>query len=131
MRLPAALVLALTVLPAVAAQADPPQRADRPAGQIAAYWTTERMRAAVPRDAVRGGEPRLAAGKPGGGGGSSSWTSLAVTPIPYQGTDLTNGKVFLTMDGVNYVCSGTSVAATAGVNLVWTAGHCLNEGPGD
>ena len=131
MRVLTALVLEVAALPAAAVQADPPQRADRPAGEIAAYWTKERMRAAVPRDAVRGGEPRPAAGKPGGGGGSSSWTSLAVTPIPYAGADLANGKVFLTIEGVNYVCSGTSVAATAGVNLVWTAGHCLNEGPGD
>jgi hypothetical protein len=131
LRRAAAFLAVLVAAPAAAAQADPPQRADNSAAAIAAYWTKERMSAAVPRDVVRGGEPRVAAGKPGGGGGGSSWTSLAVTPVPYEGADLTNGKVFLTLEGVNYVCSGTSVAASAGVNLVWTAGHCLNEGPGD
>jgi V8-like Glu-specific endopeptidase len=37
----------------------------------------------------------------------------------------------MTEGGVNYVCSGTSVAASTGISLVWTAGHCTNEGPGD
>jgi len=36
----------------------------------------------------------------------------------------------MTIDGGNYVCSGTAVAASAGVNLVWTAGHCVTDGTG-
>jgi V8-like Glu-specific endopeptidase len=124
MRLALLPVLALLLF-AVPAQAK--QETKSPA-EIAAYWTKDRMEKAIPRDAARGGEPRPTAGKPGGA--ASSWTRLAVA-LPYAGDDLSNGKVFMTMDGVNYVCSGTSVAASSGVNLVWTAGHCVNEGPGD
>lgn len=39
------------------------------------------------------------------------------------------GKVFFTLGGVNYVCSGNSVTS-ANQSTVSTAGHCLNEGPG-
>ena len=41
----------------------------------------------------------------------------------------TTGKVFFTLAGTNYVCSGSSTVA-ANNSLVQTAGHCLNEGPG-
>jgi V8-like Glu-specific endopeptidase len=122
---PSLLVLLLAAVPAQA------ERPSKSPSEIAEYWTRERMRAAVPREAGRGGEPRDVAGKPQRPGGATSWTRLAV-PMPYAGADLNNGKVFMTIEGVDYVCSGTSVAATSsGVNLVWTAGHCLNEGPGD
>jgi V8-like Glu-specific endopeptidase len=39
-----------------------------------------------------------------------------------------NGAIFFTNNGVNYVCSGTSVASVNGTsdeNEVWTAGHCV------
>ncbi len=39
------------------------------------------------------------------------------------------GKVFFTLGGVNYVCSGNSVTS-ANQSTVSTAGHCVNEGPG-
>ena len=39
------------------------------------------------------------------------------------------GKVFFTLGGSNYVCSGNSVSST-NKSTVSTAGHCLNEGPG-
>jgi hypothetical protein len=118
-------LLFVLVLPAAPAQADRPRKSP---SAIAAYWTKERMRAAVPRDAARAGEPR-AAGKPAKPGGTT-WSRLAV-PTPYAGSDLNNGKVFITIEGIDYVCSGTSVEASSGVNLVWTAGHCVNEGPGE
>ena len=38
----------------------------------------------------------------------------------------TNGKIFFSRDGSNYVCSG-SVVNSEGRSLVWTAGHCLGE----
>jgi V8-like Glu-specific endopeptidase len=41
----------------------------------------------------------------------------------------TTGKVFFTLTGVNYVCSGSSTAST-NESVVVTAGHCVNEGPG-
>ena len=47
----------------------------------------------------------------------------------YAAENRKNGKVFLTLGTTNYVCSGTAVEASAGVNLVWTAGHCVTNGP--
>jgi hypothetical protein len=54
------------------------------------------------------------------------YTRFQVTPqslwksYPYE----TNGKVFFTNNGNNYVCSGTSVTVPDG-REVWTAGHCV------
>lgn len=39
------------------------------------------------------------------------------------------GKVFFTLDGSNYVCSGNAIASS-NESTVATAGHCLNSGPG-
>jgi hypothetical protein len=128
-----ALVLAFLLAGALSAQAAAPvAHATKSPAEVSAYWTNERMRNAIPRDVVRGGPQGTA--KPSGNakpGGSSttSWTRLAV-PTPYTGYDRDSGKVFFTLGGVNYVCSGTSVAASSGLSLVWTAGHCVNEGPG-
>jgi V8-like Glu-specific endopeptidase len=87
------------------------------------YWTPERMSQAVP--AERDSRP-VPAAKPAKGGGTSATGSTEV-PQPYPST---YGKVFFTSNsGVNYVCSGTAIAS-ANESLVWTAGHCVNEGPG-
>lgn len=40
------------------------------------------------------------------------------------------GKVFFTLGGVNYVCSGNSITS-ANQSTVSTAGHCVNQGPGE
>ena len=45
------------------------------------------------------------------------------TPVPHI------GKVFFTLGGTNYVCSGNSVSS-GNKSTVSTAGHCVNEGPG-
>jgi hypothetical protein len=123
-----ALALAILLAGALSAQAAAPvAHSSKSPDEVAAYWTKDRMRNAIPRDTVRANVAHATAGKPSSGG--TSWTRLAV-PTPYSGTDLDNGKVFFTLGGVNYVCSGTSVAASTGLSLVWTAGHCVNEGPG-
>lgn len=98
------------------------------ADRVTAYWTPKRMRNATPADrpaasgaastTVARGEPaRVTARKPGGG------------PTPTASVVATTGKVFFTLGGTNYVCSG---AATSSANrdVVTTAGHCVNEGPG-
>jgi len=41
----------------------------------------------------------------------------------------TNGKVFFTEGGLNYVCSGTALLS-GNKSVVWTAGHCVNDGAG-
>lgn len=98
-----------------------------PSGQssaaVARYWTAERMQRAVPAD--RGSRATPAAGKPSKGGGSSA--ASTEVPLPYPSA---YGKVFFTSNsGVNYVCSGSALLS-ANESVVWTAGHCVNEGPG-
>jgi hypothetical protein len=64
-------------------------------------------------------------------------------PYPYSSTYIgagwpalypfeTNGKLFFTQYGSNYVCSGTSTTSGGGGNrrIVWTAGHCVHAGNG-
>jgi len=93
-------------------------------GQVLRYWTAERMQKAVPADRDSRAVP--AAAKPAKGGGTSTAASTEV-PLPYPSAF---GKVFFTSNsGVNYVCSGTALTS-ANESLVWTAGHCVNEGPG-
>ncbi|WP_427173850.1 trypsin-like serine peptidase [Arthrobacter sp. 92] len=105
-------------------------------GGGASYWTPERMRAAIPGDvlaakalargtgspasAVEKGSPAKVAGKSGKGK-----TVLHTDENPVSHI----GKVFFTMGGSNYVCSGNSVTST-NKSTVSTAGHCVNEGPG-
>lgn len=90
---------------------------------VIGYWTSARMAQAIPADRA----PRwLSSANPAKAGGTSTGTSIEVAQ-PYPST---YGKVFFTNNsGVNYVCSGSAIAS-ANESLVWTAGHCVNEGPG-
>ena len=89
--------------------------------EVLSYWTAERMREAKP-------VPVAKPGSPGGGGGTKAGSATQV-PAPYSGETLTNGKVFFSDGGLNYVCSGTALQSE-NESVVWTAGHCVNEGPG-
>jgi hypothetical protein len=58
--------------------------------------------------------------------------STSYEAYPYR----TNGKVFYTMGGKNFVCSGTVVetrnsSGPGNRSLVWTAGHCVSDGKGN
>jgi V8-like Glu-specific endopeptidase len=87
------------------------------------YWTTQRMENAVPVEQVRGQGSRITR-RTAAPGPTREW------PGPYtQYPASTHGKVFFTLGGANYVCSGTALNS-ANRSVVWTAGHCLNEGPG-
>jgi V8-like Glu-specific endopeptidase len=117
-----ALVLIASAAGATAAQARPVVHKNKETrGQVVRYWTAERMQNAVPAERVAGQSPKA---KPGSG--SSSATSFeAAFPNPSA-----QGKVYFTSNsGVNYVCSGTALVST-NKSVVWTAGHCVNEGPG-
>jgi hypothetical protein len=85
--------------------------------RIVEYWTPQRMKSAIPV-----GNQREAKGKPGGGSGGA--TAVQEAPQPRF------GKVFFTEGRTNYVCSGTATNSSNG-SVVTTAGHCVNEGPGD
>ncbi|HET6549221.1 MAG TPA: hypothetical protein VFG79_12220 [Solirubrobacter sp.] len=90
---------------------------------VQSYWSAARMRNAKPADRVVGGQkaqPHKAL----------PWTSAEVTTPYTQQPTSTHGKVFFTLGGVDYVCSGTALLS-GNKRVVWTAGHCVNEGPGD
>lgn len=85
--------------------------------RITQYWTPTRMKSAIPRENKY--VPHK--GKPGGGTSSATAVQVPATPL--------FGKVFFTEGGLNYVCSGTSTTSS-NADVVTTAGHCVNEGPG-
>jgi V8-like Glu-specific endopeptidase len=145
-----------TALTAPAAAAAPPStdvRSSTPTtaaerGAALAYWTDERKARARPgdqriagRSGPKGGtvdaaapttvRPQAKPSKPGNGKGGGGGTAT-VTGATWTGGGAvaeTTGKVFFTLAGSNYVCSGSSVTS-GNRNLVLTAGHCLHEGPG-
>ena len=123
------------------------------------YWTRARMQAARPmpkadvgrRKAVAATSPkagshpqRIESSVPNGGGGGS-FDGSPVDPnydYPYPFTRRTLekqlqtvfpyrtvGVVFMRQDGVDYVCSGSSVQSKPR-QVVFTAGHCLFDGDG-
>ena len=125
-----------------AAQADPPDHAeghgavsratgaDTKAEQraVRAYWTADRMRTATPRGpVVPHGKPSGTA-KPTRPGGSGDPSLGSAWPTEQK----TVGKVFFTLGGSNYVCSGNAVDwrgdTEASPSVVSTAGHCVNDG---
>ncbi len=57
------------------------------------------------------------------------WTSEEITTPYTQAPTSTHGKVFFTLGGNDYVCSGTALLS-GNKSVVWTAGHCVDEGPG-
>ena len=121
---PLALVLlaALTVGTASAQARSVSHETKQSRDQVVRYWTAERMQNAMPAERSR----RPLAKKGGGGGGSTS-SATSVEPSTYP---TAHGKVFFSDGSLNYVCSGTAVDS-ANQSVVWTAGHCVNDGPGD
>ncbi|GHD02694.1 trypsin-like serine peptidase [Zhihengliuella salsuginis] len=148
----ALLALAGTAMPSMAAPDNAPGQAvkshvvERPEAANG-YWTAEKMRNAIPGEVLaeramergggagnatvdRGSEKKISGvtpkGKPagkGGKGGKNSSSAVEETPVSHI------GKVFFTLGGNNYVCSGNSIMS-GNSSTVSTAGHCLNEGPG-
>ena len=123
--LTAALLTTLAVIPLIAA----PVAARQPSG--AAYWTSERLANAKPRDFIRTADgtyeqakARPERGKPGTGTGNvtgASWTLGGRI-------DSASGKVWFTMDGSDWVCSAAVVDdADANRSLVITAAHCAYD----
>jgi V8-like Glu-specific endopeptidase len=51
----------------------------------------------------------------------------AAWPLPTSPAVRTSGKVFFTLGGWDYVCSGSAVSSPDS-STVLTAGHCVNEG---
>jgi hypothetical protein len=121
----AVLACALVAVPAAHAVQVKTKAVAQDKAAVESYWTAERMRNAVPADELVPGKPPKAAGGP-------KKKRRFATPIPPPYTSQptsTNGKVFFTDDGVNFVCSGTALLSS-NASTVWTAGHCVHDGPG-
>jgi hypothetical protein len=104
--------------------------------QAAEYWTPERMKSAIPGDVLankalaRGNKSPAATVEKGSSTQISGKAARGKTTLHADESPVSNiGKVFFTMGGSNYVCSGNSVSAS-NKSTVSTAGHCVNEGPG-
>lgn len=101
------------------------------------YWTPQRMGNAKTAEnltrSYSSSNMPLATGKPTKIAGLSankakptvdtSSKTVAETPVSHI------GKVFFSLGGADYACSGNAVVA-ANEATVSTAGHCVNEGPG-
>lgn len=136
------LALGLAAAPVHAASAKAEARAQAKHERIVSYWTPARMANAVPRDfakaqgrfvpAAKGGSKP---DKPTGPGGDSGGGSPVTGASWAAGGDVVSGvgKVFFTMGGVNYTCSGSVVDDPASTSysgefsLVLTAGHCAYD----
>jgi V8-like Glu-specific endopeptidase len=103
-----------------------------------AYWTPERMAAAIPAQApatVQAASPHQPSGRAGSIEGVAPSVKVKTEPAQGIGTMLnesaTVGKVYFTnpANGLNYVCSGATVSS-AKRKLVQTAGHCVHGGAG-
>jgi len=104
--------------------------------QAAEYWTPERMKSAIPGEVLankalaRGNKSPAATVEKGSSTQISGKAAGGKTTLHADESPVSNiGKVFFTMGGSNYVCSGNSVSAS-NKSTVSTAGHCVNEGPG-
>lgn len=129
-------LLLIAMLPGSVSAASPaPDARAAHRAAVLAYWTPARMRAATPRDftfdAVRGFQP-VRKPAPGGGGGGAG--GGVVTGASYTGGGAVlkgTGKVWFTMGGSDWICSGSVVSdGSAAHSVVLTAGHCAvgNDG---
>ena len=115
-----ATAAAMLLVSVIAAPVGAKSNISAAAAKTYAYWTAERIASAKPRDFNAAGQlvPRA---RPGGGSGvtGASWT---------KGGDVVTltGKVYFTLSGGNWQCSGSVVADGRGTyTTVLTAGHCV------
>ena len=118
----AVLACALVIVPAAQAARVKTKAVAQDKAAVQKYWTAERMRNAIPADRMLAGTFAPAAKRP------KKAAAATQVPPPYTSQPTsTNGKVFFTDDGLNYVCSGTALLS-GNKSVVWTAGHCVHDG---
>jgi hypothetical protein len=113
----ALVLLGALVAPAQAARPATAKSVDQSRAEVVKYWTAERMRNAIPLDVVNGADRK----RP-----KAAFPFTRYEPPTYNPA---HGKVFFSDGSANYVCSGTALTS-GNESVVWTAGHCVNEGPG-
>lgn len=96
--------------------------------EVREFWTPERMASAIPGDTLlAGATSAFPLGPLDFGLDSSSQqqrTQTQKVENPKSKPWRAHGKVFFTLGGVQYVCSGTSIKSRT-ESLVVTAGHCM------
>jgi len=123
-----AVCCACGLLPATAAAQVPEKDVDKGPKAVDAFWTAERMQNAAPVEESRAATPRAVAEAPTAPAAAPS-DAVMVSPPYTSAPTRTNGKVFFSDDGLNYVCSGTALLS-GNESTVWTAGHCVHDGEG-
>jgi hypothetical protein len=117
----AVLACALVAAPAEARVKTKAVAQDKAAVQR--YWTETRMENAIPAD-----KSLSATGEALGEVRAPALAPATQIPPPYTSQPTsTNGKVFFSDGGSNFVCSGTAVLS-GNRSTVWTAGHCVHDG---
>ncbi|MEV7418220.1 trypsin-like peptidase domain-containing protein [Streptomyces sp. NPDC089919] len=141
--LAAAALLALTGAASAGASAPADVRSDTATtahsvpdtgAALAAYWTPERMRDAIPLDRLsdRPDPGARSAGPTGRPGSTPAARPAAAAPRSILVNESAAvGKVFFRdpSDGLNYVCSASALNSDS-KQLLITAGHCVHEGRG-
>jgi len=112
---------------------DAAHAAAAPAGALG-YWTDDRMRRAEHADdlaAIRASQRRQAIAAPAAHRlAAVAPPVVRAAPWPLRGlVGRAVGRVFFTLGGHDYACTGTAVVSR-NRDTVATAGHCLNAGPG-
>jgi hypothetical protein len=121
----AVLACALVIVPSANAARVKTKAVAQDKAAVQQYWTKERMANARPADRILSGT--YAAPAPNS---VKRPAAAQQVPPPYTSQPTsTNGKVFFTEGGLNYVCSGTALLS-GNKSTVWTAGHCVNDGAG-
>ncbi|WP_258805191.1 trypsin-like serine peptidase [Pseudarthrobacter sp. NS4] len=101
---------------------------------VAEYWTAEKMKSAIPGDVLaakalergnRSSALLVEKGKKSEVKPTKGKPTIAASEAPVKHV----GKVFFTLGGSNYVCSGNAVSSL-NRSTVSTAGHCAFGGPG-
>ncbi len=128
-----ALILAITVIAPSSANPNAAGGKGVPSANASGYWNEERRNNAIPREfqfEVGATEGKLVpqARKGGSGGGSTTTSGTSYWDVTKHG-DLVarvTGKVFFTMSGKPYVCSGSLVEdGNNEIAVVVTAAHCV------
>ena len=91
------------------------------------YWTRARMKAAIPV----GSAARTSAAATA----RSAWldgdsAGQGLRWVHDGAAEQTTGKVFFTLNGTDYVCSGTAISSPRS-DVVLTAAHCVGDSDGD
>ena len=128
-----ALILAITVIAPSSANPNAANGKGVPSANASGYWTEERRNNAIPREfqfEVGATEGKLVpqARKGGSGGGSTTTSGTTYWPTSSRNEFVSRitGKVFFTMNGLLYVCSGSLVDdGKTEIAVVITAAHCV------